>query len=518
MKILEKFLSKRFFQGKASAYILFLLIIIIFAWRGAVVLDPDFGWHMKSGEYIVQYGFPQTDPFSYTMPSFPYIDHAWGSSVLFFLLYPQIGSIGLSVLLLAFLLTSVVLASVIALRTKKTEFKNIIPEVVYSPVFVISIAVFSYFFIIRAQVFSWFFWSVFLYIFLQKTVWNKWKYFLPLLFIGWVNIHGGFAIGIFALGAYAIVHVLKRDLSFSDASVVLLSLLSTFANPYGVNIWREVFMTVSSPLLRMNIGEWRSIVFTLDIPLFCFLTLSAIFVWKYWRKFEAEHLFLYIFLFSQSILSLKNVPFFFLLAIPLTMKTFIFLHDQIYMIPHGKKRFAMVFEILWNLFFIIFLVELFFSMKAGYELKEENYYPGLAIAYLREHKPEGRIFSDYGWGGYLDWKYPEEKVFSDGRMAIWRWQNAPDGELANAFEDYVRIGKGEEPYTEVFDTFDITIVLWPTEKEQKPVDRKIEEWDTYFRKLFGKEERFDFIKTLEKDGWEKVYEDDVAVIYEKPKG
>src|SRR3990167_10696773 len=62
-------------------------------WR---TLDPDFGWHVRMGNYILANGIPQTDPLSYTMPNFPFIDHEWLTNVLMAVGYERLGMAGLA--------------------------------------------------------------------------------------------------------------------------------------------------------------------------------------------------------------------------------------------------------------------------------------------------------------------------------------------------------------------------------------------------------------------------------------
>jgi hypothetical protein len=40
------------------------------------------------------------------------------------------------------------------------------------------------------------------------------------------------------------------------------------------------------------------------------------------------------------------------------------------------------------------------------------------------------MFNDYGWGGYLIWNLPEEKVFIDGRADIY---------MKKVFGDYLKV-------------------------------------------------------------------------------
>src|SRR5258706_3697142 len=72
-------------------------------------LDPDFGWHYKMGELIAKSGIPATDPFSYSMSYYPFVDHEWLTNMAIFRLYPNLGLDGLALIaaaisFLAFLL------------------------------------------------------------------------------------------------------------------------------------------------------------------------------------------------------------------------------------------------------------------------------------------------------------------------------------------------------------------------------------------------------------------------------
>src|SRR3989344_2129018 len=40
-------------------------------------LDPDFGWHVRTGQLILERGIPHQDWYTFTMPSFAWIDHEW---------------------------------------------------------------------------------------------------------------------------------------------------------------------------------------------------------------------------------------------------------------------------------------------------------------------------------------------------------------------------------------------------------------------------------------------------------
>jgi hypothetical protein len=58
-------------------------------------------------------------------------------------------------------------------------------------------------------------------------------------------------------------------------------------------------------------------------------------------------------------------------------------------------------------------------------------YPVGAVEYLRQNPQPTGMFNEYGWGGYLIWQLPEQRVFIDGRGDIY--------EYSGVFKDYIDI-------------------------------------------------------------------------------
>jgi hypothetical protein len=56
--------------------------------------DPDLGWHLRTGEYVVHHGFTSTDPWSFAS-SRPWVLHEWGGEVLMYLAYRADGYHGI---------------------------------------------------------------------------------------------------------------------------------------------------------------------------------------------------------------------------------------------------------------------------------------------------------------------------------------------------------------------------------------------------------------------------------------
>ena len=295
---------KRTFSSKAI--FCFLLIIFIFYLKGLISLDPDFGWRIKAGEYYWNNGIPKTDIFSYTMPNFPWVDHAWGISLIFHLVNNFLGYP-----VLVFLMSLLSLATILVLSKSilKYDFsKNIYDKlvfVVYSKYFprlslkpklkkifpfsffplILATSVFLPFFGVRAQVVSWFMFSVLVYWVSDEKVFKRIKLFLPVFFLIWTNLHGSFALGIVFLFLYLFFKLIKnRKIFISDNFIGLFSFFATFINPYGIGVWREAWSSASDPKLRWSIAEWMPSLTMFDLAMVFLICLSLIFIWKYRKK------------------------------------------------------------------------------------------------------------------------------------------------------------------------------------------------------------------------------------------
>ncbi|MCH7641141.1 hypothetical protein IID22_03020, partial [Patescibacteria group bacterium] len=382
-------------------------------------------------------------------------------------------------------------------------------------IFLLAVAVILPFVGVRAQVVTWLLSAILLKVIFDKTLWNKWRSFLPLFFIFWANLHGGFAAGLLILFfVVAIRSIRKKLIERPDVYVVAASVVATLVNPYGLGAWAEVWRTFTDTALRWQISEWMPAFLTVDLPFAAFVTLSTILVIRYRHKFTLEETGLYFLILLQGVLSKRHIPLWVIVALPMIVSAVNLFYNEIKGIKGSIPRFkkAVKFAFIGSLILLIF--QSAFSLRSARVLGEERFYPKGAVSYLEQNLPEGEVFSLYGWGGYLIWKLPEKKVFIDGRMPSWRWDKNPSTESSAAFDDYNNLLKGEKEYKQVFDKYGVDTVLWP-----RPAPKSVlEVWGDKIESLFAREEKvdFDFLKTIEREGWEKVYEDSVAAIYRKP--
>jgi len=501
----------------------FLLVAVISA-KSYFSIDPDFGWRITAGQLYLRSGIPQTDPFTYTMPSFHWVDHAWISTLLMGFLYPNIGMLGLSVLF-SFLCVTAILAAAF-----RFDRKNIIEAKVIKRLkgiskvkvlrfldipFILSIVIIFPFTGIRAQVFTWIFLALFLKFLFDRGLWEKYRHLTPFYFLLWSNIHGGYISGLTCLFLYLLAKTLKeRKINYKEAFIFVASTTVTLINPYGFGNWREVWSSVSDTSLRFSIAEWVPSIFRMDFAFVYYLTFSLVLVVRYFRKFTLGQMFIYFFFLIQAVTSLRNVVLWVIVSLALSSQSIIFFYEEVVKDKISTDRFVKVYKGAWFLAIFIFLFEMSFGMYSSLSLQEHIFYPQGAVKYLNNQDINGNVFSEYGWGGYLIWKYPQKKVFVDGRMPSWREVTIMESEETSAFETYKDVLTGDIDYRVVFAKYDINTLLWPKRKTEKGLYDILQEKLDNLLALFGKEKNnFNLIDTIDKDGWQLIYEDNNAVIY-----
>lgn len=485
-----------------------LIIGLLFFLKSYIFIDPDFGWHLKMGELILKHGIPLTDPFSYTMPSFPFVDHEWLTNVIFYILYQNIGTAGMA------LITAVIAVGLILIIKSQNRSKYF-----PAPLFLF-MALLLFFWGIRPQIETILYTAILLKVVSSENIRLKWKWFLPLFFLAWANLHGGFAGGliIFYL-LLGLKSLSQRKIFVEDAFLAFVCTGVTLINPYGINLWREVWQQLSDGNLRWSIAEWAplflppnwgSIIF---IPL---LALSGMLVIYFRKKLSLPKLGLYVFLLLAGLSNQRHIPLWVLSALPITTWGLDRLYTNIKSVKFAPLRFNRAYQVLLVFSFCLFIVVSLFGIKST-KTWQGGFYPEKAVDFIRQYSPGERIFSSYGWGGYLIWQLPGQKVFVDGRMPSWRWQPPSQAESAGAFDEYNKLLYNSEGL-EILDKYKVQLVLWPAQHETKnPLGQKLWDWE---KKLLGKNFSAPGAPTLEKrlaeSHWKKIYQDSVSVVYQRP--
>jgi hypothetical protein len=245
----------------------------------------------------------------------------------------------------------------------------------------------------------------------------------------WVNLHGGYVIGLGLIGLYIISLLLDRKWHLVPRlGLVLLVAASVVPlNPNGFRMFVYPFETLGLAATSF-IDEWASpdfhkIMF-LPFALLLFVLLGAL-AWST-RRPRASELFLLLITGLGALRAARHIPIFALIAAPIFAK---YLWDIV--VTRGwEKRFsgaeapATSFALVFNLVFLLAPATLgvvrvtdFVKNQRAYEAKN---YPQAAVNFLLAKQLPGPIYNRYGWGGYLIRRlYPNYRVYIDGRADVY---------------------------------------------------------------------------------------------------
>lgn len=454
-----------------------LLFILIFGLFSAEIRDPDFWWHLKTGEYICQKGaLPETDPFAYTSlqkdPVNPeserirfILTQYWLAQVLFSQTYALFSFQGI------IYLRAAILALLMFLIYRAIRREGI--GVALSLVFLVpAVMLFHTFMGERPQLFSFLF--SFLLIFLlegfrraaavstgpaqsreplnlngSQRVSFFFRHFrisvlfylapIPFIMLMWANMHGGFILGIVILLAYLLSESLKlfskklgpslparayKFLIVTGVTAILASLINP--NTYKVipflfelesGSYKGMIIEAMSPvaLIRAGFYEPQFMIY------FFLLALGFLLLLLHLSKFDLTDAALFTGFAFMSLYASRLIPFFVPLALLLTARYAPGilrrpLQNKLFvkMKAMGEKA-ALPATIILSVALVILInnADLF---KNGIRA---NKYPQGAANFLKAHRISGNMFNPYVWGGYLIWElYPDYRVFLDGRGLI----------------------------------------------------------------------------------------------------
>ncbi|MEO8484409.1 MAG: hypothetical protein ABI634_19540 [Acidobacteriota bacterium] len=242
--------------GPALLVRLGLFLILLTAAVGTPA-DADLWGHLRFGQDIVRTGsIVHVDEYSFTSDR-PWINHEWLSEVLFAEAYRVAGPTGL--ILLKLLIISALLALV------WRQVRNVAPSS-HATFWIVVLAFVGTYWrthSIRPQLFSVLFFAVLLVVIARADEGRRRLLLIvPPMIALWVNLHGGWIVGLGVLGLWVAFRCVDRRLRYSARAFVAMvgvtAVAATLINPYGVELWRFLAETVR--LGRADIQEWGSIL------------------------------------------------------------------------------------------------------------------------------------------------------------------------------------------------------------------------------------------------------------------
>ncbi len=510
-----------------------IALIIFYLTLGSILglnsfgyLDPDFGWHLKVGEKIAEtMTVPSDQLYMWSLSGQNWVDHEWLSNLLTFVLWQQGGYIAISLFFILLPLLGLILLN----RHVFTHYlKTGLEQSVFCVIELGALMGCLPHFGVRLQEFAFVFFIILLIQLDRFRLDAKIKYiaWLPLLLFVWACTHGSYLIGVaITLGwfAYELIllfwpwltkklteHSVSKKQIIILSSIVILGVGATLITPYGTKLYAFLSDYASNRYYMSHIQEWRSpfkppfrydqIIYSLLVVVFaCGAMLSLKKFPKLWQGV------LLLLLLLMSVRSVRHFPLWVVVSLLFAVPLIISPAFAKRRLPYPRLSYAIM---------LLGLVTISFSSFSATEFTNKpftsycNKYPCAAVQFLREH-PEYhklRIFNHYGWGGYIIGVWPEQRLFIDGRLPQYPFNNRTILEEYNDFFNKDMLGdKLAEHNIEM-------VIFKPAADNYKP--------DFIERYILGRTERQyknELIEYLNNNSasWTVVFEDAVAKIWIK---
>jgi hypothetical protein len=481
-------------------FVVILVIIVSGLSKHDLLADGDTGFHIRAGEYIIEnHEVPTRDIFSHTPPPGGWIAHEWLSEVIFALIHRATGLTGLVIvssviiallfyLLMDFLMekgVSIILASLL------TSFAALISSIHW---------------LARPHL------SSLLLVLIFYRVIDRYEsgkgnrlYLLPPLMLLWVNLHGGFMVGLLLLGVYVAGNSLsllldrkgggypnKNDAKRKIKALAItlgLCVIASAVNPQGFGILFFPLKLAQEKLLMDNVIEWQSPNFHYMMPFAYMLMLLIVIVGVSPLRLTATEAILLVLFTYMSLYSARHIPLFALITSPIIGTR----AEDIVQKWKGNRYVMKFIEIsenvsktdsasrghVWPAVAVAAVIVLAVMGSIKYQFDEEKF-PVRAVEFLKQEKISGNMFNDDEFGDYIIYSaWPEYKVFFDGRSDMY-------GE--ERLKEYFDIIWLRPEMEEVFEKYDISWVIY---KAESPLSAYL----------------------AERDDWDLIYEDEVAKIF-----
>ncbi len=458
----------------------------IFVFDSGSIADPDIWWHLRNAQVFVQtHSVVHHDFYSFTAAGSRWINEAWLSELFYYFAWQWFGIRGIYLLMLIqieLILVGVFGIAWLAARNVKSAFLASwmsvwLATVSFGP---------------RTLLAGWMCLVAELYVLAQFKAGKDRMWLLPPLFILWANLHGSWLIGMVLFAIFCAAGLLEGSWGRIEsirwtipqmrklALVGSLSVAGLFLNPYTYHLVFYPFNFALKQRLNVNhVDEWMSLDFhtVRGKILFGMLAVTIILALARKRCWRLDEL---GFLLLGFYAAMTYSRFLFLAAIVLTP---ILARELDFFPPYDA---AIDKKWLNAIFMVAIIAGCICRFPSAQFLMRDTVrtYPYQALNYLRQFQPQGRVFNDCLWGGYLIWNVRDIPVFIDSRIDIYEYNGV--------FADYLD-ALGVKNTLEILNKYHIRYVLFP---RQSPVAYLL----------------------MNNPGWKPRYQDETAVLLERSSG
>ena len=422
------------------------------------MMGSDLWWHLAAGREIVQTGSVWlVDSWSFTENGSVWHNHEWLADLIF---YGWASVFGVESLV--YWKWLLIVATFLLLQRALMRLGASSPSALLCSVAALAIA--APYLDLRPQLYTLFGISVLLNLALRRTP-KLWE--IGLLFVVWVNLHGGFIFGLMLLGILVFPWDVfsqseERKQAFKGPLITLaVAVAACLINPDFVRVFvlpLTYALNADSPY--RSIAEWRSPLEAGGIvsgPYLYSLVIgaSAALCWllpTLRRKvpFVPEAV---VFALLTAAMSLTSRRFTILWAIAVAVLLHPFLAALLReRLPRSATVVLLALMVIWA---ADRLQQYSLRPAVAYHyLTAEYTYPHGLAEFVALNQLEGNTFALYNWGGFLHWRTGGAlKVFIDGRA-----NTVFDDQT---YLDYVAVAGAQPGWLERVENSGATLFLWP---------------------------------------------------------
>ncbi len=429
--------------------------LCLFAANFMAPTDPDFWWHLRTGQLIADTGaVPMRDVFSYTALGQPWVAHEWLAELAMYWLN-ALGGYATVVAAFSLVITAAYFVLYRLLRRLEIDRTLALALVVWTAL--IRLTPWAP----RPQLITFLLFAATLYLlfaFKQRGRARLWL--LPPVMVLWVNVHAGYVSGLLLIGLFVVGEALNR-LTHRPAAPLrpllltgLASLIATLVNPnfFTALLYPFTYAGTGNASMRY-IVEWQSVDFHNYQYLPFALAMVLLMLVGSRSKLDFTHVLLVLAFTVMALQSQRHVILFAMTTAPVLALRLKERNVRLALEVATRRRTATPLTPLLLVVVPIFVaLVLLASPYSQLRLAPSTTgYPAGGVAYLKEHHPAGNLFNTYGWGGYLIYAlYPEYRVFIDGRADVY----------GDAFvEEYAGVERITPRWREVLDKYQVATAL-----------------------------------------------------------
>jgi hypothetical protein len=465
--------------------------------------DAGIGWHIRNGQQMLQtHSITRTDSFSSSMNGQPWYAWEWLYDLGIAGIHDWLGLNGVV------FITAVIIGAAFAfvLRVALRRGGSLPPTVV---LLMLALGASAIHWFARPHVVTWLLAVVWFQLLdssesAASTEKNRRLFWLPVLMLFWVNLHGGFLVGFVLLGLYLAGNLIEYLTSSQQpeigkrlrrlATVTGLSLLASLVNPFGYRLHVHIYQYLSNRFLMNHIDEFRSPNFH-GAAEKCFLVLlliTMVVLAIVRTKPRDSQMLVILFAVASGLYASRNLPVSSLLLVlivaPLLSRAVVEAGVDDEVAPWLRKFFSgcdsftsrmggMELSLrghLWPVVAVIMGMAVCLQngrvgsrqlMDAHFDAKR---FPVRAAEVIAQRAIPGPIFCPDPWGGYLVYQlYPQVKVFVDDRHDLY------GEEFLKEYLEVIRVRPGWES---MLRERQVAFVLVPTESPLATILRQTKPW------------------------------------------